>query len=66
MAALSIAGNYIERQGMRFIRDPLNPSVAPVGEPSGHAVGVLQIAVECPMPDEVIVNGVKYLPTGAA
>jgi hypothetical protein len=65
MAEVTIAGQYTERKSVRFIRDCLNPT-APLNQKEGAEIRVLQVAAVCPTPDEVIVNGLRYLPEKAA
>lgn len=64
MAEIDIAGILVERIDEKFIRDCTNPTAAPMRKETRRAK-VLQIAADCAQPDEVTVNGVAYLPTGA-
>ncbi len=58
MADVSIAGIFTERQEDRFVRDCNKPADPPVLH--RRITKVLTIASDCPEPDEVVVNGLKF------
>lgn len=64
MADLSIAGFFKERIEDRFVRDCQKPADPPVQH--RKTTKVLSIAADCPAPDEVIVNGLKFYRVQAA
>lgn len=64
MAEIAIAGIFTQRKEDRFVRDCADPQSPPVQH--HRSTNVLTIATDCPMPDEVIVNGVKFYSVRAA